>query len=185
MTCHLSPIDWRDVLYNTVRKAPGGVVAAAAYLTQRRGRSIHPETLRARLRGVDGEWINLEMLELLTEWLQEMREPQAMQWLTTLNMRYGLVAMELPPPPPGGWPSEAEAIQKKLLQLGVEGGALTALGMRVTEDKVVSPPEALEMSAQIPTQQLRASWGRCMHRAGHEPQSGYAMCRRRSSWGLP
>jgi hypothetical protein len=52
------------------------------FLTVRRGRSIHTETLRARLRGVDGEWINLEMLELLTEWMQETRDPGALKWLT-------------------------------------------------------------------------------------------------------
>ena len=149
MTCHLSEIDWRDVVYNTVRKAPGGVVAAAQFLTKRRERSIHPETLRARLRGVDGEWINLEMLELLTEWLQESRDPQTMLWLKTLNHRFGMVSMELPPAPPGGWACEAAAIKEKLLQLNVEGGALTALGMRVTSDMVVSPREADEMSAQI------------------------------------
>ncbi|WP_057092956.1 hypothetical protein KV708_19280 [Comamonas thiooxydans] len=149
MTCYLSPNAWRDVLYNAVRNTPGGVSAAATFLTVRRGRSIHTETLRARLRGVDGEWINLEMLELLTEWMQECRDPGALKWLSMLNQQYGMVAMTLPPAPPGGWPCEAEAIQKKLLQLGVEGGSLTALGMRVTEDKRVEPAEAEQMCAQI------------------------------------
>lgn len=149
MTCHYSTADWRDVFYNTVRKAAGGVVAAAAFLTQRRERSIHAETLRTRLRGVDGEWINLEMLELLTEWMQDQRDPHALDWLKSLNHRFGLVAMELPPPPEGGWSCEIEAVNRKLLQLSVEGGTLTALGMKATQDKKLTPREVDEMVAQI------------------------------------
>lgn len=149
MTCHYSSVEWRDALYNAVRQAPGGVNAAAAFLTERRGRSIHPETLRSRLRGVDGEWINLEMLELLTEWMQDHRDPQALTWLKALNQRYGLVAMDLPPPPEGGWADEIDAVNQKLLQLNVEGGTLTALGMKFTQDKELTPREAEEMSVQI------------------------------------
>ena len=55
MTYRYSSADWRDVFYNAVRNANGGVVAAAAFLTERRGKSIHPEDLRRRLRGADGE----------------------------------------------------------------------------------------------------------------------------------
>lgn len=149
MTCHYSSADWRDVLYNTVRKASGGVVAAAGFLTQRRERSIHAETLRARLRGLEGEWINLEMLELLTEWMQDHRDPQALAWLKALNQRYGLVAMDLPPPPEGGWPDEIEAVNQKLLRIFAEGGTLSAMGLKATQDKKLDPSEAEEMSAQI------------------------------------
>ncbi len=99
MTCYLSPTDWRDVLYNAVRNAPGGVAAAAAFLAQRRGCSMNTETLRARLRGVDGEWVNLEILELLSEWMQDSKHPDALAWLSALNNRFGLVALELPPRP--------------------------------------------------------------------------------------
>ena len=148
MTCPLSPTDWRDSLYNNVRNTPGGVVAAAAFLTQRRGRSMHPETLRSRLRGVDGEWVNLEILELLTEWMLEMREPQALAWVKLLSHRYGLVTMELPPAPAGGWACEATAIRQKALQLNVEGGTLTAKIMKSTEDLRVTPREAEEITAQ-------------------------------------
>lgn len=148
MTCYLSPTDWRDVLYNAVRRAPGGVTAAAAFLTQRRGRSMHPETLRARLRGVDGEWVNLEILELLTEWMQDHKHSEALAWLTTLNNRFGMVAMKLPPPPAGGWACEAAALREKALQLGVEGGQLTQLVMRATDDKRISVREAEEITAQ-------------------------------------
>ncbi len=148
MTCYLSPTDWRDVLYNAVRNAPGGVAAAAAFLAQRRGRSMHTETLRARLRGVDGEWVNLEILELLSEWMQDSKHPDALAWLSALNNRFGLVALELPPPPAGGWACEAAALRKKALQLGVEGGHLTQLVMRATEDESISVREAEAITAQ-------------------------------------
>lgn len=149
MTCHYSTVDWRDALYNSVRKAAGGVIAAAEFLAKRRERSIHAETLRTRLRGLDGEWINLEMLELLTEWMQDHRDPRALDWLKALNHRFGLVSMELPPPPAGGWACEIEAVNQKLLQLNVEGGTLTALGMKATQDKQLTSREAEEISAQI------------------------------------
>lgn len=149
MTCHYSTVDWRDALYNSVRKAAGGVKAAAGFLTERRQCSIHPEHLRTRLRGVDGDSISMEMAELLTEWMQDARDPQALAWLKALNHRFGLVAMELPPAPAGGWACEIEAVNQKLLQLNVEGGTLTALGMKATQDKQLTSREAEEMSAQI------------------------------------
>jgi hypothetical protein len=34
---------------------------------------------------VDGQWVNVEVLELLTEWLQEIREPNALQWLQAMK----------------------------------------------------------------------------------------------------
>ena len=148
MTCRTSPTDWRDVLYNSVRKANGGVKAAAKHLEDRRDVSIHPEYLRTLLRGLDGKSISVEVLELLTEWLQEIREPGALDWLKSMNNRYGLVAIELPPPPAGGWACEAAALREKALQLGVEGGQLTQLVMRATDDKRITVTEAEEITAQ-------------------------------------
>ncbi len=148
MTCRTSPTDWHDVLYNAVRKANGGLKAAATHLQERRGVSVHPEYLRSLLRGLDGKCINVEVLELLTEWLQEIREPGALDWLQALNNKYGLVAMELPPPPEGGWACEAAALREKALQLGVEGGQLTQLVMRATDDKRISVAEAEAITAQ-------------------------------------
>ena len=149
MTCRLSPTDWRDVLYNTVRGANGGVKAAAAFLADRRGVSIHSEYLRARLRGVDGQWVNVEVLELLTEWLQEIREPNALQWLQTLSIQHGMVTMELPPPPAGGWPCEITAIREKLLQASVKKGVLTHILTLATADHHMTVSEAEEADAQI------------------------------------
>lgn len=148
MTRRYSSIDWRDVFYNSVRKASGGVAAAAAYLTDRREKSIHREDLRRRLRGADGESLTLEMAELLTEWMQEIREPGWRDWLKALNSQFGLVTMELPPPPAGGWACEASAIREKALQLNVQGGQLTELVMKATDDKRISKAEAEAIEQQ-------------------------------------
>lgn len=91
MTCRYSESDWRDVLYTSVRNAPGGVVAAAKFLTDRRGRSIHSETLRAKLRGVEGESITMDMAGLLAEWLTDMGRADALDWLHAFNSQFGLV----------------------------------------------------------------------------------------------
>ena len=67
MTRRYSGADWRDVFYNAIRSADGGVVEAAKFLTERRERFIHAEDLRRRLRGADGESLSTETLELLSE----------------------------------------------------------------------------------------------------------------------
>lgn len=149
MTCHYSAADWRDIFYNAVRQAPGGVNAAAAFLTERREKSIHPEDLRRRLRGADGESLTMEMAELLTEWLIDMHDPSARRWLMAFNARFGMAAAYLPPPPVGGWKDEVQAIKQKLLQSAAHNGTLAAIGMRVTEDHRVDDRECDEMEAEI------------------------------------
>ena len=86
MTCRTSSLNWLDVLYNSVRKTPGGVADAAAYLADRRGKSMHPETLRAKLRGLEGESLTIEHAELLTEWMQEKAGggEYALEWMQAL-----------------------------------------------------------------------------------------------------
>ncbi len=74
MTCRYSRTEWLDVLYTSVRDAPGGVADAANYLSDRRGKSITPESLRLRLRGVGDSRLSMEMFELLVEWMQEKAE---------------------------------------------------------------------------------------------------------------
>lgn len=148
MTCRYSETDWRDVLYNAVRKAPGGLPAAAAFLTTRRDRTIHPETLRQRLRGVDGDCISMDMAELLTEWLQDMGRKDARDWIHALNGRWSIASTEIDPPPAGGWTDEVNAIREKLLNLSVHGGKLTELGLRATGDGQIDPAEADALEAQ-------------------------------------
>lgn len=90
MTCHYSGTLWSDVLYTSVRNTPGGVNDAARFLTDRRGKTIHSETLRAKLRHIDGESLSLEMVELLTEWMEEKAQETRLDWLKSLNAQYGL-----------------------------------------------------------------------------------------------
>ncbi|CDY77974.1 FIG00463376: hypothetical protein [Caballeronia glathei] len=94
MTCRYSGTEWLDVLYTSVRKAPGGVADAANFLAHRRGKNITPESLRLRLRGEGENRLSMEMFELMLEWMQEKREsePYALDALHALNERFGLIA---------------------------------------------------------------------------------------------
>lgn len=149
MTCHYSETQWRDVLYNSVRKAPGGVEAAAEFLTKRRGRSIHKEHLRQRLRGVDGDSISLEMAELLTEWMQEMRCPDALDWLHAFNGRFGLAAAVIDQGKVQSQADAVRALRDGLLQITVQGGRLTELALAATADNRVDGKEADALEAQV------------------------------------
>ncbi|MBD9583605.1 hypothetical protein IB269_19615 [Delftia sp. DLF01] len=148
MTRRYSAADWRDILYNTIRRASGGVTAAATFLTDRREKSIHPEDLRRRLRGADGESLSTEMLELLSEWLVDQHDPDALRWLQAFNGRFGMAAAHLPPPPDGGWPCEAAAIREKLLQITAQNGTLATIGMNATADGLIDGRECDELEAQ-------------------------------------
>lgn len=92
MTCRYSGTEWLDVLYTSVRNTPGGVADAAAFLTNRRGRSIGAESLRLRLRGEGENRLSMEMFELLLEWMQERRQPHSLDSLHALNETFGLRA---------------------------------------------------------------------------------------------
>jgi hypothetical protein len=94
MTCRYSGTDWLDVLYTSVRGTPGGVADAAAFLTNRRGKSIGTESLRLRLRGEGENRLSMEMFELLVEWMEEKRQPQCFEAIHALNARFGLRATE-------------------------------------------------------------------------------------------
>ncbi|MBK0115412.1 MULTISPECIES: hypothetical protein [unclassified Delftia] len=147
MTRRYSTADWRDIFYNAVREAPGGVTAAAAFLTDRREKAIHPEDLRRRLRGADGESLSTEMLELLSEWLIDMGRPDARRWLQSFNARFSMAAAYLPPPPEGGWACEASAIRQKVMQITAKNGLLAEICSRVTEDNQIDSRECDELEA--------------------------------------
>lgn len=148
MTCRYSETDWRDVLYNSVRACPGGVGDAAAFLTKRRGRSMHAETLRAKLRWVEGESIGLDVAELLTEWMQELMRPDALDWLHAFNARFGLAASVVGADAPASAQDAVQALQRKLLENNVSGGRLTELGLRTIADGKVDGQEADALEAQ-------------------------------------
>src|SRR5690606_39439613 len=105
MTCAYTNTDWLDVLYTGVRRTAGGVADAARFLTERRGKSIHKESLRAKLRGENGDSLSVEMALLLSEWMEEKAggAEYARDWLQALCASEGLHVDAVPPAPAGGW----------------------------------------------------------------------------------
>ncbi|MDF8360185.1 hypothetical protein [Achromobacter anxifer] len=99
MTNRYTQIDPHDALYTSVMKTPGGVEELAGFLTNRRGVSIHPETLRQKMRRVKGQSMSLDLFELATEWMQEKEggAAHARDWLLALALRHGVAANVLPP----------------------------------------------------------------------------------------
>lgn len=150
MTCRTSNLSWLDVLYNSVRKTPGGVVDAAAYLADRRGKTMHPETLRAKLRGLEGESVSIEIAELLTEWMQEKAggSEYALEWMQALAGQFGMAVDEVPPAPEGGWPDEIAALQLKLLEITTRVGRLTGTAVDAMEDRQIDSDEAALMVSE-------------------------------------
>ena len=145
MTCRYSELDWRDVLYTSVRNAPGGVVAAAKFLTEQRGRSIHSESLRAKLRGREGESISMEMAELLTEWMQDMGRADALDWLHAYNARFGLVTARA-----AGVESEGAgvaAVMAAHVAIAIQGGVFAQELHSAAMDGTISQKEAEAIEA--------------------------------------
>lgn len=153
MTCRRVELHWRDALYSAVSETPGGVAAAAMYLAQRRGKSITRESLRKKLRGLEGESLSLEMAELLTEWMQEQvgGQAQATGWIQSFGSQFGLAMDDVPPPPEGGWPDEMQAIRDKVLSISQHAGNLAGTTLGALMDGNVSHEEANAL-----TQDLRA-----------------------------
>lgn len=151
MTCRTSSLNWLDVLYNSVRKTPGGVADAAAYLADRRGKSMHPETLRAKLRGLEGESLTIEHAELLTEWMQEKAGgcEYALEWMQTLAGQFGMAVDAVPPPPEGGWSDEIGAIQTKLLEITSRVGRLSGTAVEAMSDHRIDSDEAELMVSEV------------------------------------
>ncbi|QNB11576.1 hypothetical protein G5S35_08290 [Paraburkholderia tropica] len=94
MTSRYSETAWTDVLYTSVLKTPGKVEEAARFLTERRGVRIGAESLRLKLREVEGARISGEMFELLVEWMVEKNQPHALDAVHAFNARFGLIASE-------------------------------------------------------------------------------------------
>lgn len=151
MTLHYSNTDWLDVLYNSVRRTPGGVVDAARFLTDRRGRSIHPESLRAKLRATNNDEISVSMADLLIEWMDEKEGggKYARDWVLAHAAQNGLVADVIPPAPLGGWKDELKAIQSKSMSIGSLSGGLLGATVESLEDGELSNAECDRMVAQL------------------------------------
>jgi len=146
MTCRYSNVDWLDVLYNGVRRA-GGVVKAAQFLSERRGRSIHPESLRAKLRGVNGDEISVPMALLLTEWMEEQAAGAdcAKDWILALCASEAIAADPLPPDEDESAECAITAIQTKVMRLSELAGKASGAAVRSTLDRRIDPAERDEL----------------------------------------
>lgn len=144
MTCRYTNTDWLDVLYNCVRRTKGGVVDAARFLTERRGKSIHPESLRAKLRGDNGDALSVEMALMLSEWMEEKADgaAYARDWLQALCASEGLHVDYVPPSSPTDPKYEAAALRAKFMDVSKEIGQIAGVTADATADDVISPAEA-------------------------------------------
>ncbi|HDX0795035.1 TPA: hypothetical protein RNS57_002412 [Stenotrophomonas maltophilia] len=166
MTCLRSDLHWRDALNNAVSRAPGGMQDAAAHISKRRGKSISTETLRKKLRGIEGESVSMEMAEILTEYLQRFVGTQAMatDWVCSLAAQFGLMVDYVPAPPLAGWPDELAAIQAKLLELHKLTGQLAGAGIDALADRRLTVPEAdriQDLSREVRTLCFRLERNAC------------------------
>ncbi|WP_429460038.1 phage regulatory CII family protein [Paraburkholderia sp. JPY465] len=127
------------MLYASVLKTPGKVEDAARYLTERRGVSIKGESLRLKLREVEGARISGEMFELLVEWMLEKNQPHALDAVHAFNARFGLVAALAPrPDSEDGIP----ALVTAALGVSDKTGRLAEEVRRAAEDGLIEPREA-------------------------------------------
>lgn len=176
MTCARSDIYWRDAAYNAVSRMPGSVNAAAAYLTKRRGVSIKGESLRKKLRGLEGESLSMEMMEMLTDWMMEQAagQPIATEWILSLAAQFSLTIDHVPAVSEGEWASEIEAIKHKLLHVSKFCGQLSAVALDVLQDNRVTLEEADRMLDAL--QALRTT----CHRMEKNLRAAVAKGRRRA-----
>jgi hypothetical protein len=143
MTCRYTNTDWLDVLYNGVRRTPGGVADAARFLTERRGKAIHPESLRAKLRSHE-DAISVEMAGLLSEWMQEKAggPSYAHDWVLAFAAERGLAVDSVLPISETDSKSEIKAIQAKAMQLGALSGSVLGVTAQSVEDEQIDQGEA-------------------------------------------
>lgn len=145
MTCRTTVTYWRDALYNAVRAADGGVEAAAQFLSTRRDISMHPESLRRKLRA--GDQLDPDVAVLLAEFVRRDASAQhrANDWLLSLCAQEGIFVDDVPPGPVGGWENEAKALQDKFLALSAKIGKIAGVTAQTTEDAKIEAEEADEL----------------------------------------
>lgn len=149
MTCRTHAMSWLDVLYNDVRRTPGGLVDAATFLATRRGKSLHTETLRCKLAGREGESVTLELAELLTEWMQEKAggAAYAHDWLRALCAQHGLQADVVPALEPMDIHAQVGRISTAVLRLTALAGQVSGATADALSDGRVSAAEASDLVA--------------------------------------
>lgn len=139
MTNRHNGAEWLDVLYSSVRGMPGGVAAAATFLTTRRERNITAESLRLRLRGEGENRLSMEMFELLLEWMQDARQPNFLDALHALNERFGLRAN---PVHVEDEPATAGRVALHTLDLANHAGDVAEVVRAALEDDRITAAEA-------------------------------------------
>ena len=149
MTCRYDKTDWRDVLYTSIRNTPGGIADAATFLTTRRGRSMHAETLRAKLRGVEGESVSVEIADMLTEWMQEKNQPHATAWIEALASDHALVAIPVEAGIGNQTQNHLVHLLEKSLDIDAQGGRLSSMLLDSLRDRAIAKGEADQIAAQI------------------------------------
>lgn len=149
MTCRTHSMSWLDVLYNDVRRTPGGLVDAATFLATRRGKSLHTETLRCKLAGREGESVTLELAELLTEWMQEKAggSAYAHDWLRALCAQHGLQADVVPALEPMDIHAQVGRISTAVLRLTALAGQVSGATADALSDGRLSAAEASDLVA--------------------------------------
>ena len=153
MVCRYSETHWIDVLYTCVLKTPGKVQDAARHLTERRGIRIGAESLRLKLREVEGARLSAEMFELLIEWMQEKNQRHALDAVHALNARFGLVAAHQSP----ATASEGiTALVNSALEVSNMTGLLAGEIRKAAEDGVIEQHEveAIERVARDGQRQI-------------------------------
>ncbi|RSF08826.1 hypothetical protein [Achromobacter aegrifaciens] len=148
MTNRYTQIDPHDALYISVTKTPGGVEELAAFLTNRRGISIHFETLRQKMTRKKGQSMSLDLFELSTEWMMEKQdgERHARDWLMALNVRHGVAASILPPAP--HHPDEVGAVRTKVMEMSSLNGRLAAVAIEAVSDGDISDDDASDIMVE-------------------------------------
>lgn len=139
VTHQYSQIAWIDVLYTSVLKTPGKVEDAARFLTERRGIRITGESLRLRLREVEGARLSGEMFELLVEWMLEKNQPHALDAVHAFNGRFGLVAVTAEHDEAPGC---INALVESVLSVNTKAGGLADEVRRAVSDGVIERREA-------------------------------------------
>ncbi|OMG79333.1 hypothetical protein BIZ92_15155 [Achromobacter xylosoxidans] len=146
MTKRHSSTHWRGALYNALRRSADGVQGFCVWAIGNRDRRIAVKTLYKRLDGTaPPERMPIEDAELITEYLLRDVHTKdfALDWLKALCARFGLIAIEIDAPPPGGkWPCELTAILEKGIRLAEQGGLVAGLLGKAIADRRISQREA-------------------------------------------
>lgn len=108
---------------------------------------MHAETLRAKLRGVEGESISVEIADMLTEWMQEKNQSHATAWIEAFASDHAMVAIPIEVSNHGH--SHLTAIMERSLDIDAHGGKLSDLLLKALRDRRISKAEADQIAAQI------------------------------------